>query len=105
MRFWRLALASLFLVACTQSARGPAWPKPTDKAADGGESLSPRPGALAIAATQDEAEDEDDDIKVVTTPTAVTPAAGSSSTSTSSPTVTAPEETITIEDIVIEIDD
>jgi len=73
-----------------------------DHETDGGESLAPRQGAKAVAAA--EAEDTDDDIKVVAAPAAA-PAVTPAATPAVAPTITAPEETITVEDIVIEVDD
>lgn len=104
-----LLLASLLIAGCSsRQANSPAWPKMAERETDGGESLAPRAGAKAIAATE-AAGDDDDDIKAVATPAAEKPAASAAAATAEKPaaaaTVTAPEETITIEDIVIEIED
>jgi hypothetical protein len=103
-----LALAALFLVACTQSARGPAWPKPSDKAADGGESLAPHK-----ASPLDDKSDDDDDVIVMddkpdkpdkpTVKSDDKPAATGDAPKT--PTITAPDDILNIDDIIIDIDD
>ena len=92
------------LVACSSHARGPAWPKQTVKEADGGESLEPRTPA-AIAAIE-----ETDDTPVVLdkVETKSDKADKPKDATPETPKGTAhtvPEEPITTEDIVIEIDD
>ncbi|MBL0219975.1 MAG: hypothetical protein IPQ07_39675 [Myxococcales bacterium] len=100
-----LFVVCVLTAACGASPRGnPAWPKMADKEADGGESIAPHPGATSIVAATD-TDDDDDDIKVVAAPTAATPAAAAAAAPAVTPTVTAPEDTITIEEITIEIDD
>jgi hypothetical protein len=97
MRCWLLVIA---LAACSRTSTGPAWPKSTASAADGGESLAPRPSAHELAASQ-----ADDEVAVAPTPVAPTKAAPTVS-SEPTPTPTTPtEETITTEEITIEIDD
>jgi hypothetical protein len=99
------ALASLLLAACgARASSGPAWPKMAKADDDGGESLAPRPGAAAVAVAAADDSDDDDDIKVVATPAADKPADKSAEKPADKPTTTAPEETIMIDDIVIEID-
>ncbi len=98
-------LTAALTAGCGASPRSNhAWPKMADKEADGGESLAPHPGATSIVAATD-TDDDDDDIKVVVAPTAATPAAAAATTPAVTPTVTAPEDTITVEEITIEIDD
>ncbi len=105
MRFAAL-VAVLSLAACGARGAGePAWPKAAERETDGGESIAPRE-SKAVAA----AEDEDEVTVEVAAPAAAAatpgaPAAAATPTSTSMPTVTAPEDTIMIEEIVIEIVD
>lgn len=104
MRFAALVVAGLWLAACgTRGSEGPAWPKAAERETDGGESLAPRESkAVAVA---------DDEESVVTdvpaAAAAVTPGAAAASTApaAATPTITAPEDTIMIEEIVIEISD
>jgi hypothetical protein len=101
----RRALLLVILIAgCgARSSSGPAWPKMTEKETDGGESLAPRSGATSVAAASD---DDDDDVKVVPAAAADKPAAAVDKPATvGTPTVTAPDDPITVEEIVIEIDD
>jgi len=104
MRFAALVVAVL-LGACGARGSGePAWPKAAERETDGGESIAPRESIKAVA------EAEPEDTAAATTPAAAdaTPgaeAATPTATPTSAPTVTAPEDTILIEEIVIEISD
>jgi len=102
----------LFVVAIAgcaphASSSGPAWPKSSPSDDDGGESIAPRtsrPVEVAIEKTDEEP------VTPVVAPTPV-PAAATpvKKDGAGAPAVTAPagvvEETITTEDIVIEIDD
>ncbi len=82
---------------------GPSWPKMAEHASDGGESLAPHSGAIAIAAAS--GHNDDDDIKVVVAPTATTPAAAAATTPAAAPTTTSSEDPLTVEEITIEISD
>jgi hypothetical protein len=94
--------AVLLAAACGgRSTAVPAWPKQSDKEVDGGESLEPRT-ASAIAAVEDEKEDVVE-AKPVEKP-AEPPAAVEPTPSTPTPP-TPPEESITTEEIVIEIEE
>jgi hypothetical protein len=104
----RRALVLVIVSACAGSAaHGPAWPKPHDQEADGGESLAPHVASqvAAIGITKD----EDDEGK----PATATTGAGSAATTavTATPAATTPatqtptDETINTEEIIIEIDD
>jgi hypothetical protein len=98
-----LLLVAVLIAGCgAHRSSSPAWPKMAEHETDGGESLAPRQGAKAVAAA--EVDDTDDDIKVVAAPAAA-PAVTPAATPAVAPTITAPEETITVEDIVIEVDD
>jgi hypothetical protein len=101
-----LVVAVLGLSACgARGASGPAWPKTAASDTDGGESLAPRqPAAIAVAAAA--GADDDDDIKVVATPTATTPATPAATPAAATPSAAMPpDDSITIDEIVIEIDD
>ena len=103
MRSAAVVVTALWLAAC--GARGsnvPAWPERAEREADGGESIAPRE-STAVAAV----ESDDTDVAADTAPAAAaatTPAAASATTpAVTAPTITAPDDTITIEEIVIEI--
>jgi hypothetical protein len=103
MRLVAVFLSVLMTVACGgRSSAGPAWPKQAEKEVDGGESLEPRT-ASAIAAVEDD-EDEKVEEEPVEKP-AEKPAAVEVKPATPAPTAPTPEEPITTEEIVIEIDD
>jgi hypothetical protein len=95
--------ALLLLVACSGSARGPAWPKERVPETDGGESIAPRPSTVTLSdADEDEVEVDDTKPDIVEisddpkpeTQIGVTP-----------PGDTPDEVPITTEEIVIEIGD
>lgn len=102
----RVALLIGLLAACGGSANRPTWPKASgDEGPDGGESLAPKPGSVAISVAAD-----DDDEDIVVDKPAEKPAAKSEDKPTESPrptvpTITAPDDIINTEDLVIEIDD
>jgi hypothetical protein len=101
----RVVISLVLLSACGSTARGPAWPKISEKESDGGESLAPNkssPLAASDVAGDDdividtpsekpEVKAEDDKDKPADAPI--------------TPTVTAPEDVINVDDLVIEIDD
>lgn len=76
-----------------------------EKETDGGESLAPRTAAASVVGAATEADDEDEDVKVVEA--AAAPADKPAATPGEKPaaTTTTPEDTITVEEIVIEIDE
>jgi hypothetical protein len=102
----------LFLVAisgCASHAASssPAWPKPSHGEEDGGESIAPRSSRpVAVAIEKSDEEPAAPAVAPTPVPAAATPA---KKDVVGTPAVTAPtgavEETITTEDIVIEIDD
>lgn len=102
----RRALLLVILIAgCgAHGSSGPAWPKMAATETDGGESLAPRTAAAsAVAAAADE---DDDDVKIeAVTPADKPAAAATDKPATATPTVTPPEEAITVEEIVIEVED
>ena len=93
------------LGACApHSASGPAWPKPQVASTDGGESLSPHEARQVISGIPR----SDDDVKSSTTASVPVATAPSSDivAPVVAPSVSQPiEDTITTEDIIIEIDD
>jgi hypothetical protein len=102
---WLLVVVTLAGCGSAQTS-GPAWPKPavTDADKDGGESLAPhesRQVATALEKSEDEAKPVIAPVAAPVTPTAVPEAA--------TPLVALPpsviEDSITAEDIIIEIDD
>jgi len=106
MRFAALVVAALLAACGARGAGDPAWPKPAERETDGGESLAPRESIKAVAAAEAKAEKSDDVTEA--TAAAATPdaeAEATTPTTTSTPTITAPEDTIMIEEIVIEISD
>ena len=111
-RCYALALrapADRRLLVAWSAPASPAWPKIAERETDGGESLAPRAGAVAIAAAKDDDADDATPRKPSTTPAAESPTPRRlpdekplGDSHTDGP---APEETITIDDIVIEIDE
>jgi hypothetical protein len=95
----------LALVGCTHAAStSPAWPKSAARDKDGGESLAPHESkAISVAVEKSDVETKPD-AKPETK--AVVPVTEGGVAPTVAPMVTAPtDETITTEDIIIEIDD
>ena len=88
-------------------AQGPAWPKDRTADKDGGESLSPHESRQVTVAVE---KSDDADEKPAAKPAVATPAAAPAPEGGAAPAAAAPaaspiEESITGEDIVIEIDD
>jgi hypothetical protein len=102
----RFLVVVIALAGCASHAtNGPAWPKQHEPDADGGESLAPHTAHAAIVEAEKPAEEP---AKPVATP--VAPAATPEKKEAGATPVIAPanatiDETITTEDIVIEIDD
>jgi hypothetical protein len=112
----RLGPLVFVLAACSGSASasaGPAWPKPAAREIDGGESLAPRGAARPIAAREDDekaGEDCEPGDQAASAPPAEARSTGTGSSTAdeaaaSTPEVTSPDEPITAEEIVIEIED
>lgn len=102
----RALLLVVLLAGCgARSASGPAWPKMAEKESDGGESLTPRTAAASVVGAAAEEDDEDEDVKVVEA--AAVPAEKPAAAAGEKPAATTamPEDTITVEEIVIEIDE
>ncbi|MBA2538015.1 MAG: hypothetical protein H0V17_00140 [Deltaproteobacteria bacterium] len=104
----RVAISVVLLSACGSSARAPAWPKAAEADTDGGESLAPH--KASPLATSDSSSDASD---VVVDTSAEKPAVKATddkdkpaeTPKPTTPTITAPEEVINVDDLVIEIDD
>ncbi len=100
----RVALLVEALVGCASSSRGPTWPKQAAKSADGGESLAPHKASAVGAEPTDE-----EDIAVIETVTEK-PAAAKTEDKPAvveppKPTITAPDDILNVDDIVIDLDD
>jgi hypothetical protein len=103
----RALLIGSLLAACASHARGPAWPKPSQKTADGGESLAPR---QISPLAKDDVPSEDITViePVVTKPTLRpdgTPDTPVRPVTPTTPTVTSPDVIINLDDVVIDVDD
>ncbi len=105
-RMLRIAILVGLLSACGGGGnKGPAWPKSSSDGPDGGESLAPRVASpLAANELKDDDKDDDDD-KSSTKDDAKTDDDKSETSKGTSPTVTAPEDVINLDDLVIEVDD
>lgn len=97
-------LVAIALVGCAPHATtGPAWPKDREVAGDGGESLAPHV-ARQVASASTKADDETKPA-MPATPAVMAPAIDASAPVVA-PAASVPiEDTITTEDIIIEIDD
>jgi hypothetical protein len=96
-----IALCASSLSCARRDPAGPEWPKWAERESDGGESLAPRAAARAIAAAVEEHAADRAADKPVTPPaaaaaTAERPAAGQ---------VQVIEESLPLDEIVIEVDD
>ncbi len=101
----RLALLVIALSACVPHGGGdPAWPKQHTAEADGGESLAPHEGAKTIAAAVEEDDKPaDKPAAAVDKPAAATPAAAEKPAE--KPATEKPEDPMTTEEIIIEVED
>ncbi len=107
MRRWLVVLA--LAAGCSHHAASgePAWPKLHESETDGGESLEPRVARPVEVAAHKSADDPKPEPTLTIAPAAApTPAAKEPSAATpTAPLVPPGEEPITVEDLVIEIDD
>lgn len=103
-RPWIALAAAALLAGC--APRGPAWPAPTPDETDGGESLAPRPAAVANveASTRGEAAAASE-TPAVTEPTKPAATAPPAAEPAPAATPAATDEVITTEEIVIEIEE
>ncbi len=102
----RFVLALVLAGCASHAASGPAWPKQSHSDDDGGESIAPR----VVRPVEAAADKSDDDDKPAPAPAAApaakeAPAPAAPAAVPGAPAPPAVEETITTEDIVIEIDD
>ncbi len=97
------ALGASLAAGCAGARRGDGleWPALHAREADGGESLAPRPKTQSAAAV---ASSEDHTPAVVADVPAV-PAVAAAVPGGAAPTLTAPEDVITTEDVVIQVDE
>lgn len=93
-------LVVTWLVACGGSPKGPAWPERQDPEDDGGESLEPRAGAVAVESSSSKDEPAVEIVDLLEEALTITPAATSPEA-----TPAAPEEVIMTEEITIEIEE
>jgi hypothetical protein len=93
----------LLLVACGGSPRGPAWPERQAPEEDGGESIEPRAGAVAVESSSSSDDEAVELADVVEEALSITPGAPETSTAPSSDDN--PEDVIMTEEITIEIEE
>ena len=107
MRFGLLFGLCLGLGLGCSGGRGhdPAWPKQTVKDTDGGESLAPRTATTVSASERSSDTTESKPDVGESKPAAIDKPAASDAPAPSSPSSSQPDEPVTTEDIVIEIDD
>jgi hypothetical protein len=102
----RLLLAVGLVAGCASHVTsGPAWPKRSEPASDGGESIAPRESRPVEAAIEKADDEPKPAAAPVTAPAAVTPTKDLGAAPAVAPPAGPVEETITTEDIVIEVDD
>jgi hypothetical protein len=98
-----LALAACSMACSGRGPAGPAWPKPASREADGGESLTPRAAARAIAAIVEE--DRPAERAAAAAPAAAAVPAVSAGAAAPAVAAAAQDEPLPTEEIVIEVDD
>ncbi|HTR50826.1 MAG TPA: hypothetical protein VMJ10_08980 [Kofleriaceae bacterium] len=102
----RFLLVACLVGCASHAASGPAWPKPHASDDDGGESIAPHVSRSDSAAAIETA---DDDAKPVVAapvaPTAAAPASEPAAAPAAAPPAQPSEDTIIIDDVVIQIDD
>jgi hypothetical protein len=102
-----LALAACsmacFAACSVHGPAGPAWPRPSAREVDGGESLAPRAAARAIAAIVEE--DHPADRAGADKPAAAPVPAASAASAAPAGAPPAQDEPLPSEEIVIEVDD
>jgi hypothetical protein len=96
-------LVVTWLVACGGSPTGPAWPERQDPEEDGGQSLEPEAGAVAVEASSGKDEAPVEIAEILEETFLLTPAATSPEATPAAPTN--PEEVIYTEEITIEIEE
>lgn len=101
----RCFLVVVALAGCaSHSASGPAWPKQHDSDKDGGESLAPHT-AHSVAAIEKIDDEPAKPAAIPAAPAATPEKKEAGAAPASAPANATIDETITTEDIVIEIDD
>src|SRR5262249_3837241 len=103
--FRRVLLATVLAGCAAHATTGPAWPKTSEPDKDGGESLAPHESKQVTVAI----EKSEDETKPTPAPAAapvIAPATEGGVAPAIAPSISAPiEESITTEEIVIEIND
>lgn len=94
------ALAAASMACSAHAPLGPRWPEPVRRDKDGGESLAPHAAARAIAAVAD-----DDRPVERAAPAPSSPPAPPSTGAPATGAVTASEESLPLEEIVIEVEE
>jgi hypothetical protein len=97
-----IALCASSMSCARQDPAGPAWPKSAERESDGGESLTPRAAARAIAAAVEEHAVDRAADKPATPATA---AAAVTERPASGGQVQMTEEPLSLDEIIIEVDD
>lgn len=97
-----LALAACSMACSGRGSAGPTWPKPASREADGGESLTPRAAARAIAAIVEEDRPAE---RAAAAPAAAPVPATSAGAAAPAAAAPAQDEPLPTEEIVIEVDD
>jgi hypothetical protein len=97
-----LALAAYSMACSGRGPAGPAWPRPTSRDGDGGESLAPRAAARAIAAI---VEDDRPAERAAADRPAAAPVPAASAGAGPAAATPAQDEPLPNEEIVIEVDD
>ena len=101
----RCLLAVVVLAACAHApASGPAWPKPATSSSDGGESLAPHESRQVVTAVE-KSEPEPKPTAPATPAAPVAPAPTVGAAAVPAMTTQPVEEPMTVEDIIIEIDE
>ena len=97
-----IALAACFIACSARGPAGPAWPRSRAREADGGESLTPRAAARAIAAI---VEDDRGAERTADKPAVAAVLAPTVERSVATPAVPSAEEPLPAEELIIEVDD
>jgi hypothetical protein len=97
-----LALAAYSMACSRPGPAGPAWPRPASRDADGGESLTPRAAARAIAAI---VEDDRPAERATAERPAAAPVPAASAGAAPAAATPAQDEPLPSDEIVIEVDD
>jgi len=101
----RILLVAALAGCASHAATGPAWPKPHASEDDGGESIAPHVSRSDSAAAIETADDDAKPVAVAPTATPAAPAAEPPATPAAAAPAQPTEDTIIIDDVVIQIDE